>query len=180
MCSIAAAGLVLSAAGAVSSYMGGQQQAKAAEAQGEYRAQVARNNQVIAERAAEDARLRGVQAEKNQRQQTSALIGRQRAVLASNGVQANEGSAVLITGDSAAFGELDALTIRNNAEREAVNLRQQAQNFGSDATFASAGGRNDAAAARINSTSSFLSNTARVADRWYGFKKEQVGVFGRG
>jgi hypothetical protein len=52
--------------------MYGQQQAgKAAQAQAQYQAAIARNNQIIADRAAEDALKRGEIAEQNQRQKTA-------------------------------------------------------------------------------------------------------------
>jgi len=41
----------------------------------------------------------------------------------------DEGTAQEVTEDTAAFGELDALTIRNNAEREALGFRTQGMNF---------------------------------------------------
>jgi len=178
VCSIQAAGLALSAVSAVTSFMGGRAAAKSAKSQGEYQAAVARNNQVLAERAATDARKRGDAAAKSARQDTEKLKGRQRAVLAANGVVVDRDSALDITGETSEIGELDALTIRNNAEREAVGLEQQGQNFGSEAQMRLATGMGEASAARVNSFGTFLGNSSRVADRWYSYRSEGVSIFG--
>lgn len=62
-----------------------------------------------------------------QRVKASQAIGTQRSVQAANGIDVNSGSSALIQDDTAMLGELDALTIQNNAAREAYGLRVQAQ-----------------------------------------------------
>ena len=62
------ASLGLSAAGAGVSAFGAIQQGRAAQAQANYQAAVARNNQIIAQRSADDARKRGVFEANLQRQ----------------------------------------------------------------------------------------------------------------
>lgn len=96
------------------------QAGKAAEKQGEY-------NAAIAENKAVDAKNRGRVEENRQRRITAAQIGRQRTQFAANGVALDSGSANDILADTAEIGELDALTIRGNAEREAQYHRSQAR-----------------------------------------------------
>lgn len=160
-------GLIISAVGTAISAYGQMQQGKAARGQAEYQAGVARNNKIMADRAAEDAIERGKVSERNQRYKTQQLIGEQRAVLAANGVVVDQGSALDITTDTAGIGELDALTIRSNATREALGFRQRAYNYGAEADLAVARG---SAAQREGTAAAFgtlLSGTGKVASKWY-------------
>lgn len=172
---LAIASLAASAVGTAASIYGQVQAGKAAQGQANYQAAVARNNAIIAERNAADAEKRGEIAETRQRQQVAQLAGRQRATLAGNGVVIDEGSALDITTDTAGFGELDALTVRNNADREAYRARVEGANFQADAGLYDARGSAAASAGMMNGFSSLLSGAGSVADKWYGFKKE--GVF---
>lgn len=172
---IAIASLVAAAAGTAVSAVGQSQQAKAAAAASSYQAQVARNNQILAERAALDAQDRGRIAEQRQRIATRALQGRQRAVLAGNNVDVNLGSAVNLQADTAGLGELDALTIRSNAEREALGFRQQGMNFGAQSDLLSSQASSQRAAGSAGMFGTILTGAGSVASKWYGFQSE--GVF---
>lgn len=152
-------------------------QAKAVEQQAAYQAAILRNNQLIAEQAAQDAERRGQLAAQQKRLETGQLIGTQQAVLASNGVVINQGSALSITSDTARFGELDALTIVNNAQREAFGLRAKAVNFGADASLVQASGQNQARAARSSAFGTLLTGAGTVANKWYNFGREGIEPF---
>lgn len=157
------------------SVYGQMQQGKAAQAQANYQRQVAENNAILANRAADDAIERGKIAERNQRLKTEALKGRQRAVMAGNGVVVDAGSALDITSDTAAFGELDALTIRSNAEREAAGFRAQGSNFTNEANLATMSGDNARSSMYMGIGGSVLSGAGSVAGKWYGFTRAGVG-----
>ena len=86
-------------------------------------------NAKIAEMQATDATNRGAIDEKKARQLTEQVIGSQRVSLAAQGVDINRGSALDIQANAAYLGELDALTIRNNAVKEAWGYRVQAQDL---------------------------------------------------
>jgi hypothetical protein len=131
---IAAVGAMMSAYGM---YQQGQQQA----AMNEYQSAVASNNAIIAnqqaqiqERSAQDALDRGRIEEQQHRLKVSQMMGSQRAATAANGILVDSGSASDILGDTAAMGEMDALTIRSNAEREAYSARIGAWNSQAKAT----------------------------------------------
>lgn len=109
------------------------QQGKAQAQQAKYNAAVAKNNQIIANQNAEDALKRGAADEAEQRKKTQLLLGQQRAGFAAQGADLGSGSVLDILGDTAAMGELDALTIRGNAEREARQFRVQGANYAADA-----------------------------------------------
>ena len=119
---IAAASLALSAIGTGASIYGQMQQGQAASAQANYKAAVDRNNAILASRAAADARAQGEVAAAKQAQQNAQLVGRQRATLAGNGVVVDTGSALDLTTETKGQGALDQLTIRNNAERQALGF----------------------------------------------------------
>lgn len=100
-------------------------------AYGQYQSGVAnerlmKQNARIADWQADDALDRGRQAEGRHRIDVRRTIGAQRARLAASGVEINDGSALDVQADTARLGELDALTIRNNAAREAWGYRVQA------------------------------------------------------
>lgn len=161
----------------VSAY--GQMQAgKAAQSAANYQAAVASNNKIIADRAAADALKRGETAESQHRQQVAALKGRQRAVMAGNGVVVDQGSALDITTDTAGQGEFEALTIRSNAEREAYNHKVQGMGFQADAGLLTMRGDSAAQAGMTGAASSLLSGAGAVAGKWYDMKKAGVGSGG--
>lgn len=119
---------VISAVGTVAS-------AQASASQAAYQAQVARNNQIIAQRNAADALKRGDVEEDKVRRNTASILGQQRARLAGQGTALDEGSPLDIQMDTAGLGELDALTVRSNYRREAYAQEVQGMNYGAQAAL---------------------------------------------
>lgn len=122
---LAAIAIAGTAASAYSTY----QQAKTAKGQAKYQEGVANNNKIIADRAADDAIKRGEVEEARKRQDIELLKGKQIAGFAGSGTDLSSGSALDVIGETAALGELDALTIRSNYAREAYEKRVQGTNF---------------------------------------------------
>lgn len=106
--------------------------------------QMLEKNAGFAEWQASDATSRGVINEKRQRQTTEGVIGEQRTSLATQGVDVNKGSAMDVQADAAYLGELDALTIRNNAAKEAYGYQVQAQDLRQRGKYAKQEGQFDA------------------------------------
>lgn len=157
--------------------MGQIQEGKAAKAQANYQSAVARNNAIIAQRQADDARARGEIAERSQRQQTAQLIARQRAAGAAQGVVVGEGSLLDITSDTAALGELDALTVRSNAEREALGFEAQGMNFLAESDIQKTIGKNQSRASKFAAAGTLLSGASSVAGKWSTLSsKDPTGV----
>ena len=75
---------------------------------------------------AQDALLRGVKEEERYRREIAMVAGQQSAEFGARNVAAS-GTALDILADTAQVGEEDALTIRNNAAREAWGYRMQAK-----------------------------------------------------
>jgi hypothetical protein len=165
---LANASLGLTAAGAGMSVMGAYGKAGSTQAAYEYQAQVAQNNAIAAEWQAQDAITRGQVAEARQRMNTAQLKGTQRASLAARGLDLGEGSALNILTDTDYMGELDALTIRDNAAREAWGYRENAKGAMSDAAMMRM--RASAESPAMAATGSLLSGATSVASSWYGLK----------
>lgn len=121
MCWMAAIPIAMSLAGGI---MGAQN----ARQQGAFQEAMAEQNASYKEAAAQDAERRGAVEADRYRRQVGQLIGSQRTGFAANGIDVNSGTAAEIQDDTAAFGEFDALTIANNAAREAWGYRVGAQN----------------------------------------------------
>lgn len=110
---------IASVGGTILGAYGQHQTGKAQERMANVRAQMQHEQAV-------DAISRGQQAEADHRRKVQAFKGKQRATLASNLVELDSGSASDIQADTAMLSELDALTIRNNAEREAYGYESAA------------------------------------------------------
>ena len=162
--------------GAVSA-VGSMQQSKAQAGQAKYYAAVARNNEILAKRAADDARERGLVEELNQRIRTNQLVGRQRASLAANGVEVGTGSAIDLVEDTLKIGETDALTIRANAERDAMGYLAQGADFKGEASLYDSSARNIRSALPFELAGTALATGGTVASQWYSFQqsKEKPG-----
>lgn len=102
-------------------------------------------NAKIGEMRADDAIERGKSSESRHRVDVRQFIGQQRAAMGAEGVELDDGSALQVQQDSAYFGELDALTIRNNAALEAWGYKVGATNDRMQGEIDSASGRSGAA-----------------------------------
>ena len=164
------AALAMSAIGTGLSVAGQANQAQAQAGQANYMSQVARNNQVAAQRNATLALQQGdVDAQKSQLR-TAQLEGSQRAALASQGGDVDSGSDLDILGDTARAGYTDAATIRNNAALKAYNYDIQANDALGSANDDDFQGANATASLPYSIGSTLLgglSNVAGKAGSWF-------------
>lgn len=151
---------LLGAAGAI-------QQGQAASASARYTAQVQDMNAQIAERKAKDALERGALEEQRKRQEVAQLRGRQTAALAANGVDLSFGSPLDTIVDTAVLGEMDALTIRTNANRESYDFRVEAANQRAGASASRAQGENALTGSYLNAGGTILAGAGKA----YGYSK---------
>ena len=121
---------VIAVAGIAAASYSTYQQAKSAKEQAHYQSAVANNNKIIADRAADDSIKRGAVEEQRKRQDIELLKGKQIAGFAGSGTDLSSGSVFDVVGETAALGELDALTIRSNYARESYEKRVQGMNYG--------------------------------------------------
>jgi len=155
--------------GALSLY-GQMQQSKAQQQQYEYQAAISRNNQIISQRQADDAISRGQVAEEEHRLKVNQLKASQRAAFASNGIDLGSDVVGETLSDTAMLGELDALTIRSNAEREAYGYLVQASNYGAEAGGSLLASKNAARAGGINAASSLLGTANKFSNKYIDLK----------
>jgi hypothetical protein len=160
----------LGVAGIGMNAIGQVKQGKAAKAAGkaqqevmESEAQLAEYNADVARLQAKDAVNRGVEQEGVYRQQIQQVIGRQRAGFAAGNIDVGTGSAVDVTADAAYIGEVDALTIRTNATREAWGFEVQKVDLLKRAQIARKGGAMAAAAGRAEATAHYIGAAGSVA-----------------
>jgi hypothetical protein len=170
MCEPTTIAIVAVAASAIGAF-GQLQSGKAAEQAGNYNAAIARNNQIIAERQAEDSVKRGDVAADEQRRKTARIAGAQRAAFGSSGLAIDSPTSLDILGDTAAFGELDALTIKSNAQREAYGYRVQGMNYQAEEVMSRVRGKNANAAAQIGAASTLIGGAASGGDRWMTYNR---------
>ncbi|OPX89060.1 MAG: hypothetical protein A4E53_01668 [Pelotomaculum sp. PtaB.Bin104] len=98
-------------------------------------------NSKLADFQAKDAERRGVEEANAYRVKVKQLIGSQRAAMAAQGIEINADSALEIQEETAALGEQDAMTIKNNAFLEATGYRIQALDYRSQSRYAEISGK---------------------------------------
>ena len=165
--------------GAYNQIRAGQSAKKAGEAErraAEASADLAEYNAAVADLQATDAVARGAEDESRFRTTVRGLIGSQRAGLAAGNVDVGWGSAADVQADAAFLGELDALTIRTNAAREAWGYQVQAEDLRKRATIAreegvmlEAAGRERRTSAIVGAAGTVLGGTTSLLERRYGF-----------
>jgi len=173
---MAGASMLFSTAGAGVQMYGQYEQSQAQAQAANYQAQVARNNQIVAQQNAQLALEQGQVQEQAQRQKTGQQIGGIVAQEAASGVNPNSGSPLRVRSSAAETGELDALTIRSNSELQARNYLVNASSYGAQAGLLQAQAGWDASAGWLNMGTSLLGGAGSVSDKW--IKYQQAGIFG--
>lgn len=142
------------------------QQANATAEANRYNAQVAEMNATLAQRRAKDAIERGKEAEQQKRLEVSQLQGRQRAAMAANGVDLSFGSPLDTLVDTAYLGEIDALTIRRNAAREAYDYEVDAASGKASAGFQRNAADSALTGGYLNAAGTILGGGASLYKGW--------------
>jgi len=154
---------------------GASQKASAESAADAYKAGVARNNAIIAERNADEATMAGLAQGETNDLKTKNLIGTQKVTQAANGLDIGSGTNVSLRESADALGHLDTLTILHNAAKAAVGYKAQAGNFTAEAQLDTAASENAKTAGDLAVAGSLLGTAGSFADKWTGYK--QKGVF---
>lgn len=122
----------------------GYAQSSAIQSEGNYQKSISDINARFAELNAQDAIKRGDKEAIELKKQVKKLIGSQRVSLAAQGIDIESGSALDIQEDTAGQAEIDAMTIRNNAWKEAWGYRVQGLNYSMQGQFAQLSAQNKA------------------------------------
>lgn len=128
--------------------------------QGQDNAQIAEYNAKVAEQDAQQVTAQGAELARRSLVNSSKFVGAGMANYGASGV-ANDGSAQWVLRNSAAQGELNALTIKNNADVRATAFNNTAQLDHMRAA-------NDVQAGNINAASSILTGASRIAGMTMG------------
>ena len=110
--------------------------ANAAKLEGEFQSSMYQSNARIQALMATDAINRGEKEAVKAKQAANRLIGSQRVAMGAQGIDLESGSALDIQAETASLGAQDALTIRNNAWREAWGYRTAENEYTSRAKYA--------------------------------------------
>lgn len=152
--------------------VGTVQQSQASAKASKYNAQVQDMNARLADRRAKDAIERGAAEEQRKRQEVARIKGAQTAAMAANGVDLTFGSPLDTIVDTAVAGEIDALTIRTNAYREAYEHKV-------DATGKRAGAKLSRMGASAATTGGYLAAAGTIlggtANAYGNYKKSTIG-----
>lgn len=149
----------------VATAVGGMMSAGAAYQQGQVAKQVGRNNQIMAEYAAQDAQRRGEEEAQAVRRKADQLKGSQRSMMAARGLDLGAGTPADILDSTDFFNEVDQNTARDNVKRDAWAYREQGKNsrFQGDAA---------ARQANLSAFGTLLGTTGQVADKWYTYNRK--------
>lgn len=170
MAAFTALAIGLLVAGTVSKTVGKIKEGNAAERAGKAGQEAANSqadladwNAQVADLQAKDAVVRGAHDESRFREGVNQMIGSQRSGIAASGVDVNSGSAVDVQADTRHLGELDALTIRTNAAREAWGYQVQGQDLRRRAEITRKEGVNIAEAGKVAKSASRSAAVGTIA-----------------
>ena len=171
----AAASIAMAVIGGAVSYEGAQQNAAAQKASADYQAQVAGVNAKVAQQNADAANQQGefnaTQASMKAKAQVGAIMAQQGA----NGLDVNSGSNVDVRSSAAQMGQLDAVSIRSNAARQAYGYETQADSYTMQAGLDTMQGQAASTAGDYAGASSLLGAGSSAAGSGAKFTKD--GIF---
>ena len=169
------AGTAVSVGGQVYAAHQAAGEGEAAQRAAESQAQLAEYNAAVAGVQAQDARQRGDLEANRFRERARQVVGEQRVGFAAAGVDVGYGSTVDVQADATFVGELDALTARTNAAREAwgyevegVDLQKQADILRKEGVAAAAAGRSRRTAGYIGAVGTGLQGAGSILESKYG------------
>lgn len=174
--SLAVTSVALQAAGMVSGGVNAYYSAKSQKSALGFQAEMGEINARMADLSARQAMAAGEREEQKVRMAAGQVKAEQRVAIAANGIDLTSPTAQAQLTTTDVLGEIDALTVQENAIRSAWGYRTQGVNARAEtmvARGAAAGIRPGAVAA-----GSLLGSAGQVAGSWYQMNK--TGAFGGG
>ena len=144
---------------------------QASQASANYQSQVAANNAQIANQNALYATAAGNAQAEQSRMKTNAIIGAQMAGQASSGIDTGSGSPLDVRTSQKEVGELDVLTIRNQAARQAYGYQTQSMSDTAQSGLDTAQGQFAATAGDIGGVSSILGGAASAGSKYASWQQ---------
>lgn len=172
---LAIASLAGSLGSGIMGAVGASQKADAETATYNYKAQVAANNAILADRNAAAATQAGAVSAQTQDLKTKNLVATQLVTQAANGLDVNSGTNVKVRESAQDLGHLDTLTILSNAAKNSQGFKAQGLNFIAEERLDKAAGANAQKAGDISVATSLLGGASSFSDKWIGYSTK--GVF---
>lgn len=173
---LALGGAGLNAVGTIKSGNAQKRAGEKAQDAANSQAELADVNASIADLQAQDAIARGTDEEQRFRSLVRGAIASQRVGFAAGNIDVSTGSAVDVQADAAVLGELDALTIRTNAAREAWGYKVQAYDYRKrgeitrkEGQASADAGRAGQSASRWQAAGNLYGATTSLLEQRYGF-----------
>ena len=168
-------GLVGSAASAGVGAVGALTTASAQAQAAQYQAQVARNNQVIAQQNAQTATAAGAQQGQNQDQRTAQLIGSTQAAQGASGISVTSPTSEAVVGGERSVGQLNSQALNYNAYLQGRQGVEEAVSEGEQAQLDVATAQNATTAGLFQAGASILGGASSFATKWSNYQLK--GVF---
>ena len=160
------------------SAVGAANQAQAQSNAANYNAAVAAENQQIANTSAQQAAAAGEAKAEQAALETRAKVGGIKAQQAASNIDVNSGSAVDVRSSADQLGELNALTVRSNAAKQAWGYQTQGASYGAQSTLDKYQADSASSAGALNVGSTVLGGIGGAATQYSNFLK--VGGVGSG
>ena len=161
--------------GAGVSAFGSIESSDAASASASYQSQVAANNATIAGENAQYAKAAGEAQVTQSELKTAATIGAIKTNQAASGLDVNSGSNEDVQSSAKELGELDALTIRNSAAKQAYGYQVQSTSFTQQSQLSSAQSQQDLTAGMFGAGSSILGGASSATNNYAKFLQANGG-----
>jgi hypothetical protein len=160
----------LAIASTVGTVAGGLFQGQSQAAMYNYQAQVSKNNAIIAQQNADYATAQGETEAQTEGMKTAQQIGTIRSQGGASGLDVNSGSKGAVVSSATELGELDAMTIRNNAAWKAYGFKTQEMNFQAQSDV-------EKSAASKSMFASLMGTATGVSDKWMQFSRMGISPF---
>lgn len=160
--------IALAVVGAAAQAKGQAEAGVAANQASQYNAQVAVNNNIIANQNADYAVKSGIEKASLQSLKGRAISGRIKAAQAANGIDVNSGSALDVQTGEREKNVLDTDTTLSNAQLTAYGYRTNATNFAAQSQLDVAEGENAETAGNTKALGTLLNGASGIAGKWGG------------
>lgn len=178
MASIATAALITAAVGTGIAGYGAYAQGDAASKAASYNASIENMNAALSSQNTVIAEQAGQAQTGMQGQKTRATVGSIAASQAASGIEVGSGSALDVRFSARELGELDALTIRSNAAREAYGYRNQAVSHESQGTLSGFEAKNARIAGEVNAAATLLGGASSAGSNYADYQLKSSGMSG--
>jgi uncharacterized protein YpuA (DUF1002 family) len=165
MCT-AAIGMIMNVAGIFTSMQAAKAGAKAQAQSYEHQAKMQEQNAKLAQQQAQDASNRGFEATQDLRRKAGAFASTQKSLLAGQGTDTDSGDASKVLQDTAQNMELDAATLRYNAQLEKYGLLAQGQDYMAQADLSRTSADNARIAGKYEAMTTLLTGASTMASKY--------------